>query len=263
MLQLYHGSGARDFETIAETLAAANWQAIVESASDFLNQRSETDAARSLQQLPFVAYDATNHFGDDFTVILATVPMQQYVSLSSRMPDDDFLLAFRRVARALDEVGLPVRFIAVQPERKPSPLLVPSPSPRVTSGSVERALREAQILFDTAGPSSAVDRAHTAIHAYLRESCDAASLMYTKDANVTELFKVLREQHPAFRTASAHDAEITRILRAVATILDSANTLRNRASGAHPTATPLEAPEAIMVINAVRTLHHYINAKFS
>ena len=47
----------------------------------------------------------------------------------------------------------------------------------------------------------------------------------------------------------------------MATILDSMNSLRNRASVAHPNESLLEDPEAMLVINSARTVLHYIDAK--
>jgi hypothetical protein len=48
---------------------------------------------------------------------------------------------------------------------------------------------------------------------------------------------------------------------AFATVVDALNPVRNRGSMAHANATLLDEPEAMLVINAVRTLLHYLNAK--
>jgi hypothetical protein len=47
----------------------------------------------------------------------------------------------------------------------------------------------------------------------------------------------------------------------MATIVDALNPLRNKASLAHPTEELLADAEAMLVINAVRTLVHYLEKK--
>ena len=54
-----------------------------------------------------------------------------------------------------------------------------------------------------------------------------------------------------------------RIVMALASIVDATNTLRNTASAAHPSPQLLEAAEAMLVINAARSLIHYFDSKLS
>lgn len=82
-----------------------------------------------------------------------------------------------------------------------------------------------------------------------------------EDANVTQLFRLLRNQHPVFHNTGSRAEEIERIMRATATILDALNPLRNRASLAHPNDELLGEPEAMLVINSTRTLLHYLDQK--
>ena len=55
--------------------------------------------------------------------------------------------------------------------------------------------------------------------------------------------------------------EIDRILKSFASAVDSLNTLRNRASAAHPNAKLLPREEAYLYVNVVRTLMAYIDTK--
>ncbi len=55
--------------------------------------------------------------------------------------------------------------------------------------------------------------------------------------------------------------DITRVLGAVATVLDSLNPLRNNASVAHPNAQLLDEPEAHLAINAARSVFAFLDAK--
>lgn len=54
---------------------------------------------------------------------------------------------------------------------------------------------------------------------------------------------------------------LIRLLRSFGTIVDTLNPLRNKASIAHPNKALLSEPEAILVINAVRTILHYFDEK--
>jgi hypothetical protein len=138
---------------------------------------------------------------------------------------------------------------------------VVEPSLRITSQIVDRALSDAEQLLRTTGATSGVDRIHTALHGYLLAVCDEAKTPCKPDASLTEGFKHLRENHPAFRITGSRDEEIIRIVRAISNILDAMNPLRNRASVAHPNEALLEEPEAMLVINCARTLLHYLDEK--
>jgi hypothetical protein len=138
---------------------------------------------------------------------------------------------------------------------------VEQPDLRITSEVVERALLDAQELLRATGATSGVDRIHTALHGYMREACSSAGLAIQDDAALTELFKMIRERHPAFTDVGPRSEEITRVLRALANILDSLNPLRNKASVAHPNQALLPEPEAMLVINAARSILHYLDEK--
>ena len=136
---------------------------------------------------------------------------------------------------------------------------VPPPRLKITSTAVERALADAEALIATTGPASAVDRAHTAFHGYLLVIANDASITVTADEPVTAIFKALRSHHPRFREAVA-DKHIQRVLFAAATIVDALDFVRNRRTLAHSNATLLDSAGAMLMINAARTLLHYLNA---
>jgi len=83
------------------------------------------------------------------------------------------------------------------------------------------------------------------------------------DSSLTKLFKQLREEHPAFKDFGPRSNDILRLAGAFGTIIDTLNPLRNQASVAHPNAVLLKEPEAMLVINAVRTILHYLDEKIS
>ena len=135
------------------------------------------------------------------------------------------------------------------------------PIPQSTSDIVLRALADAAQLISSRGAISGVDRMHTALHGYFRTVCIQSGFELARDASVTELFKVLRESHPALNNLGTRSDDITKVLRALATVIDALNPIRNRATVAHPNEDLLDEPEAVLVINAIRTLLQYIDSK--
>ena len=126
---------------------------------------------------------------------------------------------------------------------------------------VRRALDDTASLLRTSGPQSAVDRVHTAMHGYLHSLCDEIDVQIDGRPTTNQLFKTLRGSHPALADVGTRGEDINRILGSMATILDALNPVRNRASVAHPNAQLMGEPEAHLVINVVRTLLTYLEAK--
>lgn len=145
---------------------------------------------------------------------------------------------------------------------------VSSPDLRSSSAVVDRAIADADTLLGTTGATSGVDRIHTALHGYLIAICESAGLVApspTGDAgpSLTQLYRILREQHPGFAPSGPRADDIGKVLRAFSAALDALQPVRNQASVAHPNRVLLEQPEAMLVINAARTLLHYIDAKLA
>ena len=128
---------------------------------------------------------------------------------------------------------------------------------------VARALIDADTLLRTSGPISCVDRLHTALHGYFRSLCSRAALNPTDAASLPALFKLLRSQHPSLQNLGPQDQDIARVLNGFASVVDALNTIRNNASVAHPNQELLGEGEALLMVNAVRTLFHYVHTKTS
>ena len=139
--------------------------------------------------------------------------------------------------------------------------LVETPEIAETSEVVFEALQDAEVLLKTRGPKSAVDRAHTALHGYLKKLCSDRGSVTPADASLTAVFKVIREQFPEFAATIPHDAEAKRVFGSMASALDSLNTIRNRGTLAHPNELLLNAPEAMLYINLSRAILGFIEAK--
>jgi hypothetical protein len=128
---------------------------------------------------------------------------------------------------------------------------------------IRRALADADNLLQSSGATSAVDRLHTALHGYLRALCVERGIALADEGSITAVFKALRTQHPALRDFGNQGSEIGRILNSFSTVIDALNTIRNHASVAHPNENLLGEAEALLVVNAVRTLFHYLSRKVS
>jgi hypothetical protein len=139
---------------------------------------------------------------------------------------------------------------------------IATPEPKITTVVVERAISDMEALIQASDAVSGVDRVHTILHGYLRAVCDSKGIPYRDDDSMPRLFKLLRQQHPALQKNGVQSSDTDRILQALAVIMDALNPIRNKASLAHPNKDLLDKDEAMLVINAARTLLHYLNAKF-
>lgn len=133
----------------------------------------------------------------------------------------------------------------------------------ITSDVVDRAIADAEVLIRENGATSGIDRIHTSLHGYLLAVCEREGISHDADANIAGLFSLLRQYHPCLQAVGPRSADITRMLRALATIADALNPVRNMASVAHPNPTLLAEDEAWLVINAARTLMQYLGRKFN
>jgi hypothetical protein len=129
------------------------------------------------------------------------------------------------------------------------------------SESVRRALYDADNLMRSSGPQSAVDRVHTALHGYLLSLCDDAGIAHGDRPTMNQLFKALRAEHPSLGNLGVREDDVAKMLGSMASILDALNPVRNNASMAHPNSSLVGEAEAVLVVNTVRTLLTYFDAK--
>jgi hypothetical protein len=372
MIQLYQGSGASDFVVLGDNISSEQMLVLFKNADRLLRARGQSKAADILARVPFRVVEATNDFGDEFSMLLALVSLDQYEHFRLGQDDASQRQAFRQIANVISEIGQHIRFISAELTLEPaisagdqakralkrseinklvhkyigvsggylgdfsyrshhefyidldldinpydyngttrerfikilkesSPNVqarilegilnkyptgtsdlrtqalrdqirewiarlrgvaqVDHPSLRVTSEIVERALRDTQELLRATGAPSGVDRVHTALHGYLKALCLDGGVPLVDDSSLPELFKKLRDDHPAFQDLGPRAGDIIRVLRSLGAILDTLNPLRNKASVAHPNPKLLPEPEAMLVINSVRTILHYLDEK--
>jgi hypothetical protein len=368
MITLYAGSSSGGFSIETPSDADGDLRPFLLRVAKILRVRGNAQAAELLLKYPFRLFGATNDFNDEFSVLVATVPLGRYEELRKLGSDRAMKSEFRVIADVASELGTYVRFIAAQlddasgneetpgltkgevqklvsmyigveggylgdfnyrahhefyleldldinpydyagttrerfiqiltesppdvqarilrgiVEKYPvgtSPLrtqaraeligswirrlegrgVVAAATPQITTAVVERALMDAANLLKTSGPTSAVDRVHTALHGWMKAACLDAAIPLGTDPNINETFSALRDHHPRLNSADARASEAVKILRALSKIIDVLNTFRNTKSVAHPNEELLEEPEAMLVINAAQTLLHYLDAK--
>jgi Abortive infection C-terminus len=262
---LYHGGGASISEIREPRTSPEAWEKIRATASRLMVARRDEAAGALLTKYPFEYVDATNDFGDEFSILRAVISMDQYVALETARLDKTIEHPFQTIAKTVTELSPQyprVRFVVVQLDTEHDRgLHVPPPSPKITSEAVESALADAELLVRSRGPASAVDRVHTAVHGYLRAALERAGVVAAPQASATDLFRQLREKEPRLLSMAQSDESARRLVMALASIVDAANTLRNTASAAHPASQLLEPAEAMLVVNAARSLIHYLDRK--
>jgi len=109
MITLY---GHTDFELFGEVLSREELRSLLYNASMVLTARQDALAASLLEKYPFVLHDATNHFADDFTALLAEVDLKPYEELRAFSGEEEGKYAFSRIAEVISELGPYVRVIA-------------------------------------------------------------------------------------------------------------------------------------------------------
>ena len=261
MIQLYRGSGSGELELLNEALPLNEWNTLRTQTCRLLRARKENLAAEELESIPFEIRDGTNTFGDEFSALYCSLPMKEYVALAQKNENPEFNAAFRSVAETISELGHYIRFIAVELKSETGQDPVSSPNLQITSDSVERALADAEQLMNRQGATSGIDRIQTAFHEVMRAGCVKNGITIPSDSSITALFKLLRENHPAFSVKTVNNTDLERVLRGIATIVDALNPLRSRASLAHPNEALLDEADAMLTINCIRTLLHYLTAR--
>lgn len=261
MIVLYSGGGAQVTEILGEALPEENWQKLKPIVCRMLRARGKPEAAALLEDIPFELRDGTNGFNDEFTVLHWPASFDDYIQAADWKEQRTHVAALEQIAKTTSEIAKTyVRFVTMELDTADGPAAVESPSLQITNDIVERALGDAERLIADSGGTSGLDRVHTALHAYLRAVCDQRHVQYGHDAGIRELFKAMLREG-TFRPTASRSEDVDRIVKALAVIVDALNPLRNRASMAHPNARLLDEPEAMLAINAIRTLLHYLNAR--
>jgi len=220
---------------------------------------------KHFDETPYELWTATNGFGDQFHVLRWNASLKDYTEMERFMEQGNYLEqdAFPDLHEAFSSVSIDLRFIIMELNMEEGVQPVAVPNPAISSETVEQALRDAETLIGTSGAPNALDRVHTALHAYLRVVCEDAWIIAADDADITTLFSQLRQKHPKLKVANpAADKMMNDVMRGLARAVDALNPVRNHNSLAHPNPL-LDPPEAMLAINAMRTILHYIDSRLS
>lgn len=259
-------NSAQEIELVGP-VSNARWEILKRQALRLMKARMcyEGSLVR-FEETPFELWHATNGFGDRFHVLLYRANVEAYTLMERELEHDCYLHdhAFPDISAAFDGIlpkDEPLRFIAMELDMEEGVQSVPAPKLRTTSETVEAALRDAEILIQSSGAPNALDRVHTEFQAYLEEICGDEWITVPDKAPITALFAQIRQHHAKLKlTDSRADRMTLKILRGCAEIVDALNPLRNDSSLAHPN-TLLDPPEAMLAINAIRTLLHYLDQR--
>jgi hypothetical protein len=245
MIRLYQGSGSGEIVFVSE-VENTQWIKYKTLTTRLLRAQGKIAAADILEQYPFAVFRP-----------------EDYVSVAEKESAPEKSFVYRSIADAVTEVGpYSIRFIIFDLDRDEEfPKLVEPPVLPTSAENVKEVLADAEELLRSRSASSAVDRLHTAFHGYLQEQCRDSGVPFSSSDSITALFKKLRENHQHLRNEIAKHEEIKRICNSLAAIIDSLNPIRNRLSRAHPNEIIIGEDEAFLVVNIIRTLFHYLNAK--
>ena len=127
---------------------------------------------------------------------------------------------------------------------------------------VQAALTDSEALISQGNYATVVDRIHTSVHGHLKWICANHGIAVQEtDPSITRLMKLLRENHPNFARTATLDEELQRMLMGIGGMLDSLNTVRNKASLAHPIDELLQEPEARLAVNVALSILNYVDDK--
>jgi len=161
------------------------------------------------------------------------------------------------VNNVLDKYDVPFRIIENEIVTSSEYLVQPDTGCESAESIVSRALSDAKALVGHSNAASAIDRAHTGLHAYLIELCGQAEIRVEDDVSLSRAFKLLRTNHAAL-TLDVHRAkDIAQIVQSFASAIDAFSTIRNKASLAHANVL-LEGPEATAALNSIYTVFRYL-----
>jgi len=196
MIILYEAGGSHELELLDQSLSSETWGRLRQSVSKLLRRRGNSYAADLLERYPFRVFAGTNTFGDQFDVLYTAVSTDEYLELADRKDDFDVKSAFKEIAKTVSELGTYIRFVAVSLANDETIPAVSQPTLRTTSDVVRAALLDAEHLINARGALNGLDRVHTALHGYLREIANDTTIIAPPDASITQLFKLVTENHP-------------------------------------------------------------------
>ena len=126
------------------------------------------------------------------------------------------------------------------------------------SGTVCKAIEDAEVFIREEKYDSAVDRVHTAIHGYLRQLLNVHSVTYREGDGIPALYAKLHTYYEdSIQPADVGD-RVKTILRSASGMINAVNELRNNNTIVHPNGQLIQKREAQLVIRLVNAVVDYI-----
>jgi len=138
LIILFNSGGARDFELLNLKYDQVELKTITFNARRLLRNRGRDDIAKILTSTNFQIWDCTNSFSDEFSILYAEVPLDEYESfrVGKVGRKEDFAL----IAGVFQELGTFIRFIVCELELEKTPDAVELP--KLTSGEILKLVNE-------------------------------------------------------------------------------------------------------------------------
>ncbi|MBM6550310.1 abortive infection family protein [Marinomonas ostreistagni] len=132
---------------------------------------------------------------------------------------------------------------------------------KITSETIYQALDDAQLLINNNKPENAYDRMHTALHGFLKKTCENEKIQFSSSDGMTALLPKISNHLKTFQSFETdRNEKIVTMLRALNNVLDSINYLRNHNSLSHPNEKLLNKSDALFAINIARSITSYIDS---
>lgn len=126
------------------------------------------------------------------------------------------------------------------------------------SGTIRKAVDDAEVFIRESRFDSAVDRVHTAFHGYLRQLLTEHGVDYGADDGLPALFAKLHGYYGgSIQPADVAD-RVKNVLRSAGGMINAVNELRNNNTIAHPNGQLIQKREAQLVIRLVNAVVDYI-----
>lgn len=119
MIRLYGKGGG--YQRLHPALTDEDLNCLLFNASQILISRGETQASGLLAAFSFMLHEATNDFGDEFTVLETWVSLRQYEYLREASKSPEIRHAFSQIGDVITEIGSYVRYITCQLDRSEPP----------------------------------------------------------------------------------------------------------------------------------------------
>lgn len=127
------------------------------------------------------------------------------------------------------------------------------------SGTIQKAVEDAEVFIREERYDSAVDRVHTAFHGYLRQLLLDHGVAYGKDDGLPALFTRLHGFYGDSIQPTDVGDRVKSILRSAGGMVNAVNELRNNNTIAHPNGHLIQKREAQLVIRMVYAIVDYID----